>query len=189
MNNVQGIAFEEIYEQNKRRIHYYMNKLNIREDDNKEDFYQEGLYALWKAFEKYDPNKGTLSTYFNYAIRNRLIDMIRKSVRDHHYDEIYYRDEIVNIDHGNRYCKNLQSIPDTLTIPINDNSLWTELKSQLTDKQWKWVECFVILDMSIQEIARQEDVSIDAVKSWGRQVRRKLRGEEFKNAMEAYSID
>ncbi|WP_407939235.1 sigma factor [Oceanobacillus salinisoli] len=39
------------------------------------------MYAMWTAYQKYEPDKGTLTTYFNYTIRNRLIDLIvRKSM-------------------------------------------------------------------------------------------------------------
>jgi len=69
-------TFDEILKQNERRIHYYIHKLNIR--DPHQEFYQEGLVAMWNAYEKYEPDKGQLSTYFNYSIRNRLIDLIRK---------------------------------------------------------------------------------------------------------------
>lgn len=189
----EKISFEEIYEQNKKRIHYQMNRLRIRsklEDISLiEDFYQEGLFALWNAYEKYDPDRGTLSTYFNYAIRNRLIDMLRKKTRDHRNDGMYFQEERVKIDQGNRYVRNRQVIPDTSKIPIKDVSLWLQVKSLLTEKQWTWVECFIILDMSIKDIAGQEAVSTDAVKSWGREVRKKLKEDEFKKIMKEYSVD
>ncbi|MDY0395881.1 sigma-70 family RNA polymerase sigma factor [Virgibacillus halophilus] len=75
----QHVSFEEIYEQNKRRIYYQIHKMNI--SDPYHDFFQEGLCALWNAYETYNPDKGTMATYFNYTIRNRLIDKIRKDSR------------------------------------------------------------------------------------------------------------
>src|SRR5699024_11256212 len=42
------------------------------------EFYQKGLVAMWRAYETYQPDKGVLSTYFNYSIRHRLIDLIQK---------------------------------------------------------------------------------------------------------------
>lgn len=65
------LTFEEIYEQNKRRIHYQIHRLNIQSPY--EEFFQEGLCAMWHAYEKYNPDKGPMSTYFNYTIRNRLV--------------------------------------------------------------------------------------------------------------------
>jgi len=75
------IAFEEIFEQNKRRIHYQLHKLNIR--DPHQEFFQEGLVAMWRAYESYQPDKGLMATYFNYMIRNRMIDRLRKENRQH----------------------------------------------------------------------------------------------------------
>jgi len=66
--------FEEIFKQNEKRIYYHMHKLGIR--DPLGDFYAEGLFAMWTAHQKYEPNKGPFATYFNYTIRNRLIDLI-----------------------------------------------------------------------------------------------------------------
>lgn len=187
MKHGEKLSFEEIYEQNKKRIHYHMNKLGIQ--GSKEDFYQEGLFVLWNAYEKYEPDKGALSTYFNYAIRNRLIDIIRKRTRDQYNDDLYSHEERVRMDHGNRYCRNSQVIPDSSNIFIRDTSLWLQVKSQLTEKQWKWVEGFIILDMSVKDIAQQENVSTEAVKSWGKQVRKKLRDEKFKEVVQEYSLD
>ncbi|MGG4181292.1 sigma-70 family RNA polymerase sigma factor [Virgibacillus pantothenticus] len=74
------ITFEEIVKQNERRIYYQLHKLNIR--DPHQEFYQEGLVAMWNAYETYQPDKGPMATYFNYTIRNRLIDLIRKKGRN-----------------------------------------------------------------------------------------------------------
>ncbi|WP_404821762.1 sigma factor-like helix-turn-helix DNA-binding protein [Oceanobacillus halotolerans] len=61
--------------------------------------------------------------------------------------------------------------------------MWTELQSQLTKNQWKWVDSFIRQNLSIKEIANQEGVSIDAVKSWGRQARKKLQQDHFKEKL------
>src|SRR5699024_11470188 len=61
-----------------------------------------------------------------------------------------------------------------------EKKLWQNLQIHLTDKQWKWVNWFIIHDMSVKAIAHQENTTEDAVKSWGRQVRKKLRDETFR---------
>ncbi|WP_343032895.1 sigma factor [Virgibacillus doumboii] len=50
--------------------------MNIQ--DPHQEYYQEGLVAMWNAYENYQPDNGPLSTYFNYIIRNRVIDLPRK---------------------------------------------------------------------------------------------------------------
>ncbi|WP_156520729.1 hypothetical protein [Oceanobacillus sp. Castelsardo] len=42
--------FEEIFKQNEKRIYYHMHKLGIRNPFG--DFYSEGLYAIWIAYQK-----------------------------------------------------------------------------------------------------------------------------------------
>ncbi|MCR1835650.1 hypothetical protein NSA56_14975 [Oceanobacillus caeni] len=42
---------------------------------------------MWTAYQKYEPNKGHLATYFNYTIRNRPIDLIRKKTKDEQKEE------------------------------------------------------------------------------------------------------
>jgi len=48
--------FEEIFKQNEKRIYYHMHKLAIRDPFG--EFYPEGLYGMWTAYQKYEPNKG-----------------------------------------------------------------------------------------------------------------------------------
>lgn len=42
-----------------------------------EDMHQEACMALWKATEKYDPNRGKFSTFAVKTIRNHLLSKIR----------------------------------------------------------------------------------------------------------------
>ena len=83
LNLVIDLDFEEILKQNERRIYYHMHRLGIR------DFYAGGLFALWMAYKKYEPDKGPLATYFNFMIRNRLIDKIRQESRVQENKERY----------------------------------------------------------------------------------------------------
>lgn len=45
----------------------------------------------------------------------------------------------------------------------------------MTEKQWDWVYYYVIHDMPLKEIAELKGVSVEAVKSWGKGARKKLR--------------
>ncbi len=169
------MTLEEIFEQNEKRIHYHMLKLGI--NDPHREFYVEGLYAMWMAYKKYDPDKGPLATYFNYTIRNRLIDIIRAKAREDNNQQKINKHELCKADNGNS-CGTLKlPIIDPAGITIEENTFWQSVKSKLSENQWKWVQFFIIEGMSIQEIAQQEGVSTDAVKSWGREVRKKLKGE------------
>lgn len=84
-------TFEVTFKQNEKRIYYYMHKLCIRNSFG--GFYSEGLYAMLTAYQKYEPNKGPLATYFNYTITNRLINVICEKEKDDHFQTalLYYR--------------------------------------------------------------------------------------------------
>lgn len=174
------ISFEEIFAENERRIHFHIHRLNLT--DPHQEFYQEGLCALWHAYESYQPDKGTLATYFNYTIRNRMIDLLRKQVRQNRNDEGYVHLAKTMLEDGNRLRKGEVSYPVVRPpeVAVIHTSFWEQVKSKLTSNQWKWVEYYIIERMSIKEIAAKEGVSADAVKSWGREVRKKLRAEHNK---------
>lgn len=73
--------FETFFKSNERRIHYQIHRLGIS-DDWYEDFYSEGILALWRAYEEYDEVKGDIGTFINFRIRYRLLDLLRKKIRE-----------------------------------------------------------------------------------------------------------
>ncbi|MUV37106.1 DNA-directed RNA polymerase [Lentibacillus sp. JNUCC-1] len=165
----QSFTFEEVFKQNERRIHYHIHRLNIR--DPHQEYFQEGLCALWNAYEKYAPDKGPMATYFNYTIRNRLIDRIRSESRSVEAQEQAVEEQRKVAMDGNHISRNAQSYPlpaldNSMPLP-DDNKLWGNLKAHLSDNQWKWVQGYIIEDLSQKEIAQIEKASIEAVKSWG----------------------
>lgn len=177
----QKVSFEEMYEENKRRIHYQIHKMNL--SDPHQEFFQEGLCALWNAYETFNPDKGTMATYFNYTIRNRLIDKIRRDTRHQEKNQKFLEQKKMDYDDGNhkRQRETIQPLPDQTGIQITDEPFWKALQAHLTRNQWKWVDSYIIQDTPIKEIAEKENTSVEAVKSWGKQVRKKLRDEQFRN--------
>ncbi|GAA0428886.1 hypothetical protein GCM10008983_01500 [Lentibacillus halophilus] len=119
MQETDKPTFEEIFRQNERRIHYHMHKLGIH--DRQGEFYVEGIYAMWMAYRRYDPNKGALATYFNYVIRHRLMDKLRKQNRQ------------LSVDVGRT-----QPVM-WLKEDAADDAFWERVRSILTFNQWKWV--------------------------------------------------
>lgn len=43
-----------------------------------QDIAQEGLIAMWKSLDKYDPSKGALPSWITRAARMRMSDVIRR---------------------------------------------------------------------------------------------------------------
>ncbi|WP_010096055.1 sigma-70 family RNA polymerase sigma factor [Ornithinibacillus scapharcae] len=169
----KDFTFEEIVKQNENRIHYQIHKLNIRDPHN--EFYVEGLYAMWIAYKNYQPDKGPLATYFNFVIRNRLIDLIRSKAREQKISDAYADKESIDKLDGNNSTASIFPLLKQEGIEIDDAKVWCEVKKILTPNQWKWVYYYVIQGFSQKEIAEQEGVSVEAVKSWSREARRKLR--------------
>ncbi|OZU90692.1 hypothetical protein CIL03_05380 [Virgibacillus indicus] len=181
-------TFEEIFKQNERRIHYYIHRLHIR--DSNEDFYTEGLFALWNAYKSYQPDKGPMATYFNFMIRNRMIDLIRKETKAVEKVENYITQNKPQFNDGNYRRGNENSIPInnfSEALPV-DNNLWEQLRENLTPNQWKWVYYYILEGMPLKDIANLEGVTVDAVKSWAKQARAKLRKEEFREKI-GWSVD
>ncbi|TFJ92127.1 sigma-70 family RNA polymerase sigma factor [Lentibacillus salicampi] len=169
------IDFEEIFKQNERRIHYHIHRLNIQ--DPHKEFYQEGLVAMWRAYENYQPDKGPMATYFNYIIRNRMIDLMRKQNKEIEKTMHYAQEHRTHIDDGNYYRSQGLLYPMVQNgRDVRDAAFWQQVRDQLSDNQWKWVIFHIIEDKPLKEIAEQEGVTVEAVKSWGKGVRRKLRG-------------
>ncbi|WP_249869206.1 sigma-70 family RNA polymerase sigma factor [Oceanobacillus saliphilus] len=175
MKDKEEMQFEEIFKQNERRIYYQMQRLGIY--DPSREFYMEGLYAMWIAYKKYEPDKGPLATYFNYTIRNRLIDLLRKKSRTLQAEEKIREQSQTQLQDGNYIRKSHASypIPNIPDILLDDPIQWRKIKSQLTENQWKWVNFYILGDISIKDIAIQENTTPEAVKSWGKQVRKKLK--------------
>ncbi len=173
------LTFEEIFKQNERRIHYQIHKMHIR--DPHQEFFQEGLVALWNAYETYQPDKGPMATYFNYMIRNRLIDRIRRDTRQNEIHQEAAHEQRTQYTDGNyhRGTEGSRPIVADQPLPLKDSSLWGNLQSQLTDKQWKWVYYVIIQEMPYKTIAEQENTTVDAVKNWGREVKKKIEGSAF----------
>lgn len=185
MNKDIDLSFEEFLEKNERRIYYQIHKMHI--NDTHQEFYQEGLWAMWEAYRTYKQEKGSISTYFNAIIRNRMIDLLRKKAREQDYDDLFKREERAKTESGNLTRRNslLYNIPEKNDLLIDDPFVWNQLKNVLTHKQWIWVYCYIILDMPIKEIAKQEGVTCDAVKSWGKQARKKLGNEKVRDMIMA----
>lgn len=171
----ENITFEDVYKQNKRRIYYHIHQLNLK--DPHQEFFQIGLTSLWQAHKTYQPDKGPMSTYFNYMIRNRLIDQLRKQSRYQSFLKKYptqYPREILHLKQLTQGFSNYN---------FDSTLLLMNLKSYLTKNQWYWLYYCVIQDMTHKELALKKQTTIDAVKSWGKQARKKLRTPEIKKLL------
>lgn len=180
--------FEQFFKANQNRIHYQIHRLNVRYDW-RDEFFTEGIAALWGAYQEFDDRKGEVGTFLNFRIRYRLIDLLRKKIREEERDEAIIQQQTTNMTSGTQVRHALTPLPEKIELSLRVDSeekaaFWQSIQEQLTDKQWKWVKYFILADLSIKEIMEIEDVSADAVKNWGRSVRRKLKRDDIKKALE-----
>ncbi|WP_371817586.1 sigma factor [Virgibacillus sp. MSJ-26] len=173
MTERYDLKLRDLLMKNKQRIYYQLHTLSI--NDTHQEYYQEGLVAMWNAYRTYHADKGLLATYFNYTIRYRLIDLLCQENRHKEKKKQYLQHMMSEMDKRNflyfhSTCCVLKSQHSTLL----DTLKWLNVKANLTENQWKWVKYYMIEGFSIRNIAAQENVSTDAVKSWGRDVRKKL---------------
>src|SRR5699024_7017290 len=108
-------------------------KLGIK--DPEQDYYSEGLFAMWHAYKKYNPDKGPLATYFNFVIRNRLIDRIRKDRKVSENQENYLQIAKVNLDDGNTFGLMKLPVINKTEIELPDDYFWSKIKKRLTKNQ------------------------------------------------------
>lgn len=66
---------------------------------------------------------------------------------------------------------------------INNEELWQHVRNSLTKKQWKWIQYYILEGMTMKEIALKEDVSVEAVKGWAKEAKRKLRQVDFEQLL------
>src|SRR5699024_904720 len=171
--------FELFFKANERRIHFQIHNLSIKGDWYSE-FYTEGIFALWQAYRDFDPTQGRLGTYLNYRIRYRLIDLIRKKEREHAREQAYQAQQKIEHTDGNYRRHENQSLVPLPTLKVKDTSIWHDIRSQLTENQWKWVKYISIDEMNRKERMENENDTANAVKGWRREVRKKQRNKKKK---------
>ncbi|WP_161628802.1 sigma-70 family RNA polymerase sigma factor [Thalassobacillus devorans] len=154
------INFENQLEKYKLMIYKFIHKYPYLD---KEELYQEGLITLYETMETFQESRSSFSTYLYYKLNYRFIDLYR-----------------INKNHA-KILESLSSTPTSYT-PIKhlDPFLLEEILKVLTEKQRKWFEYHHLADLTYNQIAQLENTTIDAVKNWGREARKKL--QPFLNA-------
>ncbi|MEI3606586.1 sigma-70 family RNA polymerase sigma factor [Pseudogracilibacillus sp. SE30717A] len=162
--------FDAFFKANERRVHYQIHRLGIT-GEWYEEFYTEGIVALWQAYKEFDEEKGKIGTFLNYRIRFRLIDLVRKKSREQEVLEDLKKEKSIQLSDGNRHKGSGMPLVKVSGIVLEDHAFWEEIRSKLSNNQWKWVKYFIIAELTIKEIMELESVTADAVKGWGQAVR------------------
>lgn len=154
-------SFEQVKKQYTPMIYKIISTLKIYQ--NKDEFFQIGLIALWEAYERFDAEKGEFKNYAYSYIKGRMMtEMTRSNKRIDretpvqadwdflvtHYDPVFMEEDILL-----SYCQ----------------------AAELTENQRKWVLYTFLKQLTVAEIAYIEGVSESAVKKWRTGARQKLK--------------
>ncbi|MEH7383223.1 sigma-70 family RNA polymerase sigma factor [Bacillus sp. JJ1533] len=154
------VEFEELAEQYKPLIFQVIKRLRLYGD--KETFYQIGLIGLWEASTRFNPKKGVeFSTFAFSTIRGKLLDHLKREARYQEYCQ----------PSGEQLFMKLADCSEVYSVDLIE-----EYGKGLTDNQVKWIQGRIMEDKSYKEIAAEHGVTVESVKSWGRQAVKKLRG-------------
>ncbi|MFG6117923.1 sigma-70 family RNA polymerase sigma factor [Thalassobacillus sp. B23F22_16] len=135
-------------------IYKFINQFPLLD---REELYQEGLIVLYETLQIHDPERSSFCTHFYHRINYRFIDLHRIE---------------------KTHAKTLESL-STTPIPYHpskhlDPFLLEEILEVLNEKQTKWFEHHHLADLTYAQIAQLENTTINAVKNWGREARKKL---------------
>ncbi|GAE95279.1 hypothetical protein JCM21714_4498 [Gracilibacillus boraciitolerans JCM 21714] len=145
-------SIESVLEDYDRMIHHIIHKYHIRDVEG--EFFQEGLIAVWHAFQTYDESKSKFSTYVYSCIARRLLNRIQKENREKDQFQTWL-DQVTMED---------IMIEDELDI---DTQMLIDIQEVLSQKQWCWFVEFILRDQSVHDIADKYRVTDNAVKNWG----------------------
>lgn len=157
---------DDLIRKNANLVRYVIDRCypTLRHDD---DLYQVGLIGLWKAIERYDPQKGAFSSYAYSCIRCELADEFRRRGKQR-LKTISLDTQVTSKDSEVRLG---DIIPGDKDVPYVDTELFLTNLSPLERTTFE----ALTNGNSPVEIARDLGVSRQAVHKTCRRIRRKWR--------------
>ncbi|MDL0420644.1 sigma-70 family RNA polymerase sigma factor [Caldibacillus thermoamylovorans] len=125
---------------------------------NHEEYYQIALISLWRAYQSYDPNKASLTTYAYHYIRGSILTELRKQIQkdehEHQPDDVGWN-QIAN---------------ETADNKSDETWILQDIIKQLPPKQQQFIDLHFIKGHKLTEIAENLGVGYSTVKLWKREV-------------------
>ena len=153
------LSEEEIIKQYAPIVKKQLKQLNIFKDY--EDYYQAGLIALWEAYTRFDPDKGSFPSFAIMTVRGRLLTLLHK---EKGFSEKHYISE-----EGFH-----QIIDENNEIPLEMELLSAYLEG-LTPNQQLWIKEAIINQKTSAEIAEEYEIHPHSVRSWKKGVIKRLK--------------
>jgi DNA-directed RNA polymerase len=153
-------GFDQLEEQFRPMIYKMIHSLHIYK--NIDEFFQIGLIGLWEAAQSFHLSRGNFTCYAYKFIKGRLLSELKKAnKRDERY--VFPKEEY------------WETIGDSMEEQPCEIDMLLSYCGEMTDKQKMWVVYTFMEDLSINEIACKENVSISAVKQWRKGAQEKLK--------------
>ncbi|MBO9129992.1 sigma-70 family RNA polymerase sigma factor [Bacillus sp. 165] len=151
-------TFEKTVVLYENMIKNQIKQLSIYRDY--EDFYQCGLIGLWKAYEKFEEEKGCFSAYALHTVRGYLLGRLRSECRFER-KHTFLDSEITEMIPDESVCEKKEDIEQYLK-ELNDLQKYVFLQRFYYGK-------------SLTDIAKEQDMTYDKVRYLYREGLRKLK--------------
>lgn len=157
------MTFEQRYEQLKPMIFAIIRQLNLYKDV--EDYAQIGAIALWEAYEQHTEENGAFEPFAYTVIRRAMIDELRKRVRFDDQTVLIEKEETLDaLEETHFSFEQLVTSYDTVQA----------IMQQLTDEEKTLLYEQYVNERPNEWLARQFDVSIEAVKKRKYRLKKKM---------------
>ena len=153
--------FEKLYEQFEPMIYHMMKKLKIYRDEK--EFYQIGCIALWEASLRFNEEKGEFKSYVYSYIIGRMKAVLTKERKRQEKEN-----RLMTVSPQEETSED-----DFKHLLANSNI--DSISSLLTSNQSKWLKAYCLKGKTPSQVAKDEGVSISAVKGWRRDAIAKLK--------------
>lgn len=150
---------DEVVERYAPIVRKQLKELQIYKDYD--DYYQIGLIALWEAYMRFVPEKGTFATFAMHTVCGRLLTELSK--------ETTYAARHQLTDEGFHY------IVDEHKTSMLELEMMEWYIETLSERQQTWLKEAIVQGKTTAEIAKEYSVSVHTVRSWKKATIKKLK--------------
>ncbi|KUP07602.1 hypothetical protein Q75_05080 [Bacillus coahuilensis p1.1.43] len=158
--NQNDFLFEKAVEKYSNMIFHVMKKLHVYQ--NREDYHQIGLTAIWKAMETYNQERGEFAPYLYVTMMGMMKTQIRRDIKEKEVENLVSPDEILEGSYDQH---------------VLETELVEGYCAHLSPKEKLYIHYVFVEQLDHQTIAEKHKVSLSAVKNWKAGAFRKLRKE------------
>lgn len=161
--------FDRIFEQYKPLLYSTLRKLAF--DADHDDVFQEASVALWEAYERFDPEKGFFGAYAVKYVRGKVLSYVRK---EHRHRASMPFSAILKEEDNHPF-----EWPDERSTDAFQTCEWVDwlqpAVASLSPRESTLIREHFFKGKTIREIAQEEQVSLETVKTWRKRALQKCR--------------